>query len=137
MAEPAADVYCKHEVNVSVSRCVDCLDTRPRGYVHTEERQPVAGPERQAAEWKPTWAGARQSIADAQLPWSTPGEPGINDWQGMAELASIEEARDFGPWVQSQYRSPCKACGYRWEPGEMIRYSEDEQGWICSECGSA
>lgn len=127
----ASDDYeCIHLVDTRFSRCGLCMDQAPRGTSFTEGvKQAVAGPERQAATWRPTWQGALDSVPRA-------GAAGDNDWADLASAAQAEQEAAFGRWIPSKYDGTCQGCGYRWEAGEMIRFSNDEQAWVCSECGS-
>lgn len=58
----------------------------------------------------------------------------LPDWQSLAATAA--EARDYGPWVVSQYPGKCAGCGERWAEGDLIRFSEDESGWTAACCGA-
>lgn len=121
------DYLCIHLTDTRYSRCGLCMDSRPRGFTHTEARRPVPGPEREAAEW----AGARDVLPAA--PYA--GGQRDNDWAELSALAEIEQP-DMSRWAPARWDGTCAGCGFRWEPGDLIRYCEDEQGWICSECGS-
>jgi hypothetical protein len=60
-------------------------------------------------------------------------------WDGLAVLAAgAEERRNgLGPWIEARYYGTCRGCGQRWEPGDLIAHDDDEDGWICTVCGSA
>jgi hypothetical protein len=43
------------------------------------------------------------------------------------------EVETAGPsWFESRYHGFCRACGLPWQPGEMICWWEDEQGYVCT-----
>jgi hypothetical protein len=118
------DYLCIHLVDTRYSRCGLCLDRKPHGLsADPRIKQAVAGPERQAAEWQPTWAGALSSIPRTDHDWG--------------ELASrLGDGATLGPWVDARFYGTCTGCGFRWEPGDMIRKDEEQDAWICSACGS-
>ena len=95
----------------------DCADCRPRHPVTT--RGTGAG-----------WAGT-----DRYLPGP---EPVSHDWNAVTRMADTDgrDAHALGPWIYAKYNGHCRGCGDPWEPGDRIRFSEDENGWLCSDCGS-
>jgi hypothetical protein len=57
-------------------------------------------------------------------------------WEGMADVAEEAEASDFGPWVEALWGADCRGCGGKVRPGDMIRFSNAEDAFVCRECGS-
>lgn len=55
-------------------------------------------------------------------------------WEGLAAMAA--DPPDTGPVIEARYSGHCRACGERWEPGDLIAYGEDEGGWLCEGCAS-
>jgi hypothetical protein len=55
-------------------------------------------------------------------------------WEELWELAESGMRKETGPLIESQYGGRCRACTERWEPGDFIAFSEDEDGWICADC---
>ena len=53
-----------------------------------------------------------------------------------ALFAQAQRGDGLGRWITAQYDGICRGCGFRWEPGDMIRFAESEDGFVCSECGS-
>jgi hypothetical protein len=58
----------------------------------------------------------------------------LPDFGALAETAGD---RDTGPAIEALYYGTCRGCGERWEPGDMITYSEGEDGWVCVQCAGA
>jgi hypothetical protein len=58
-----------------------------------------------------------------------------HDWEELSDTAAYGDQR--GKWISSQYDGNCRACGERWEAGDLIRFDPEEQGWVCYFCGSA
>jgi hypothetical protein len=57
------------------------------------------------------------------------------DWELAAELAAEAAVSGLGVWITSRYSGTCRGCGWRWEPGDKIRWSDDEQSYLCAVCG--
>ena len=55
-------------------------------------------------------------------------------WQELWELAETGMTKQTGPLIEAGYGGRCRACTERWEPGDFIAFSEDEDGWICADC---
>lgn len=64
------------------------------------------------------------------------GRP-VPSWQALAEaFAEAQERTDgLGPWISSRYDGRCAGCGGRWSSGDLIRYGEEEGGWLGECCG--
>jgi hypothetical protein len=58
------------------------------------------------------------------------------DWEQLSERAAGNAASGLGPLVPARYPGRCAACGDRWEPGDLIRHDDDEDGWVCEACGA-
>jgi hypothetical protein len=56
-----------------------------------------------------------------------------HDWDELWE--STEREAGLSRWITAEYDGRCP-CGQRWEPGDQIRYSEDEGSFVCETCGS-
>lgn len=56
------------------------------------------------------------------------------DWEAMAAVA--ERHFGLGPWFLSQYGSRCKGCGSTIYDGDTVRFSDDEGGVVCLDCGA-
>lgn len=55
------------------------------------------------------------------------------DFGALYELA--ESAGDTpGPAIEARFSGSCRGCGGRWEPGDTIAYSDEEDAWICATC---
>ena len=57
-------------------------------------------------------------------------------WEHLAALAERELESALGPWVCAEFSGRCRGCGERWEPGNPIRRSEEEGGWVAECCGT-
>jgi len=49
-------------------------------------------------------------------------------WDQLAETAYRPRL------IESEYHGTCRACGGRWEPGDQIGWSDDEDAWCCAGC---
>lgn len=78
---------------------------------------------RSTGEWEST------VTPDGILQHPAPG------WAEMASHAVQAQNAELGPWIEARFHGTCRGCGGPTEPGEMIRHSRDEDGWLCSECG--
>jgi hypothetical protein len=60
-------------------------------------------------------------------------------WQGLWEMVieAGERSDGLGPWVSARYSGTCCGCGGRWMPGDLIRASDDDGGWLCGGCGGS
>lgn len=106
---------CPHDVDLRFSRCISCEErARPRGDDGRSKRSARYGPEGDPVLYGYTAA----------------------DWKGMAAAAAEGAQADLGKWTNARYSGTCRGCGGRWEPGSLIRFSEDEQAWVCETCGS-
>jgi hypothetical protein len=56
------------------------------------------------------------------------------DWEQLSELAG--EHLGLGPWMLAQWDGRCKGCGGRFWEGDSVRWSDDEGGMVCLDCGS-
>ena len=56
------------------------------------------------------------------------------DWEALSELAG--ESLGLGPWFLAEWDTRCKGCGEKVYEGDSVRYSEDEGGIVCLNCGS-
>jgi hypothetical protein len=80
--------------------------------------------------------------APEQQAWPGPGVAAGRwfrpDWQAIRDLVAEHAlaASGLGPWIPAQYYGTCAACGHRWEPGDQIRASDEDAGWLCQRCGS-
>jgi hypothetical protein len=61
------------------------------------------------------------------------GTPHSYDWEALWRMA--QHASGLGSWRVSQYDGNCRGCGQRFEAGELIRWYEDEMGWLAECCG--
>jgi hypothetical protein len=79
----------------------------------------------------PAWA---QRVPSRYMP----GDVYLTDyqrfWEGIRD--TLIRGSGLGPWVVAEWHGRCKACGERWEPGERIRGSSDDGGFICETCGT-
>jgi hypothetical protein len=90
--------------------------------------------ERWAADTR-AWNAAGRPLAAAAR-WAglyRDAFPTEHGWQEMLERAAVHGS---GPWVIAERYGDCRGCAARLEPGEMTRFCEDEDGWVCSSCGS-
>jgi hypothetical protein len=105
-----SETLCIHDM---VPR--DCADCRPRHAI-------TAGP-------KGGWYGTDRYQLGPE-----------SNWPALAEQAAVaaeaEAQADMGPEIEARYSGTCRGCGQRWDPGEYIRFSEDEGAWLCAVCGS-
>jgi hypothetical protein len=138
-----AEKFCEFG-GLPESQCAHCRPARPRGLwqqlpppdlddVYRKWAADIAAMD-QAGR---IMAAQRYAQARLELPWGSwyrAAFPPEHDWPELHARAAIH---GFGPWIISEFYGTCKCCGQRWEPGEMIRYSEDENGWACTGCGSA
>jgi hypothetical protein len=60
--------------------------------------------------------------------------PGL-DFAGL--YAKVAEDEQYGPWITASYPGACRGCGERWDDGDLIRFSEDESGWVSTCCAPA
>lgn len=61
--------------------------------------------------------------------------PGDYDWAELWRIAHPDDGlRD---WIVSQYGGRCRGCGGLFEPGELIRYYADEDGYLAECCGGS
>lgn len=108
MSEP-----CKHGL---ASGCADCgLDT--------------AKLERQVREV----FGVPQDVPlPPVLPQAQPQPPAY-------DFGALYEAADEGaaPAIEARFHGTCPLCGLRWEPGDEIARSADEDAWAHAGCAAA
>jgi hypothetical protein len=57
-------------------------------------------------------------------------------WDDLTDQAEQGMGGAVGPVIEAQYGGRCRGCGDRWEPGDLIAYGEDEDGWLCSSCAA-
>jgi hypothetical protein len=53
-----------------------------------------------------------------------------------AELAEQGESETVSGLFPARYGGVCRACGGRFEAGDMIAYDRDEDGIICEACAA-
>lgn len=63
-----------------------------------------------------------------------PSAPGDYDWAALWAVAHPDDG--LGPWIEAIWEGVCRGCGERWEPGDLIRRSEFEDGYLCAFCGA-
>lgn len=56
------------------------------------------------------------------------------DFGALYELAESGADDGPGPVIEARFSGSCRGCGRRWEPGNTIVYSDEEDGWICATC---
>jgi hypothetical protein len=56
------------------------------------------------------------------------------DFGGLWDAAN--PADGLGPWLVSRYGGRCRGCGGVFEPGELIRYYAEEDGYLAECCGA-
>jgi hypothetical protein len=57
-------------------------------------------------------------------------------WPELWELAGTGMGEEAGPLIEAGYAGRCRGCASRWEPGDYICFSEDEDGWVCADCAA-
>jgi hypothetical protein len=57
----------------------------------------------------------------------------IVDWERLEDLADQAMNEDSPPF-QAQWPGTCHACGQRWEPGDMVAWSADDDELAHASC---
>lgn len=57
-------------------------------------------------------------------------------WDTMAATAATAADTGLGSWRPAKYDGHCRACGQAIAEGDMIRWCDDEEGWVCETCGT-
>jgi hypothetical protein len=55
------------------------------------------------------------------------------DWGALWLIAHPQDG--MRGWIVSRYGGRCRGCGNRFEPGELIRYYDGEDGYLAECCG--
>lgn len=108
---------CKHGLT---SGCADCAGTRRVAQVIGADL------ERQVRKT----SGVPQ---DVPLPPVLPQQPPAYDFGALYEAAD----EDAAPVIEARFHGTCPLCGLRWEPGDEIARSADEDAWAHRECAAA
>lgn len=62
-----------------------------------------------------------------------PPDPRQYDFGALYEMAD----EDAAPVIEARFHGTCPLCGLRWEPGDEIARSDDEDAWAHASCAAA
>jgi hypothetical protein len=79
--------------------------------------------------------GDQAAYGDHQLryPGQQRADPAY-DWAALWLVAHPDDG--LGPWIVSVWGGRCRGCGELFDPGDLIRRYEDENGYLAECCGS-